>query len=75
MNTDSDAEEFRRLAIEERVNWPNVFAGSTKAEKVLAWGVEGFPTTFVLDQDGVIRAKGLRGAELEALVDELVSKL
>ncbi len=75
MNTDDDLAEFRRYRAEERVTWPNVFAGSKDGELCRTWGVDGFPTTFVLDQDGVIRAKGVRGAELEALVDQLVARL
>ncbi len=71
---DPDAKSWRYRA-EERVTWPNVFAGSTDAELCRAWGVDGFPTTFVLDENGVIRAKGARGAELEAIVDELVKEL
>jgi hypothetical protein len=52
-----------------------VFAGSPDGGLCRAWGVEGFPTTFVLDENGVIRCKGLRGTELEEFVDRLVTEL
>lgn len=75
VNTDEDPDDYRRECAAEGVRWPSVFAGSRDAEPCRAFGVEGFPETFVLDARGVLRAKGLRGAELEACVDELVREL
>jgi len=37
------------------------------------WNVNSYPTIFVLDQDGVIRHKNLRGAPLEQAIKELVA--
>ena len=75
MDTDEDPAEFRRLRDEEHVDWPNVFAGSMESELCRAWHPDGGPGVFVLDWDGVIRAKGLSGAELEDFVDRLVAEM
>ncbi len=75
VNTDSDQKEYRREAEDLGVDWPNIFCGSTDAQIVKDWGVQGFPTTFVIDQNGLIVAKGLRGKQQEALVDKLVKEL
>ena len=39
-----------------------------------AWQVDRFPTVYVLDSKGVIRYKGVRGQELEAAVEELLTE-
>lgn len=37
--------------------------------------MRAYPTVFVLDADGVVRARDLRGAALGAKVDELLAEL
>ena len=39
------------------------------------WGVEYYPTSYILDANGVIRYKDLRGAQLEEKVAELMAEL
>jgi hypothetical protein len=38
------------------------------------YNVHGYPTTFLLDPDGIIRAKNLRGKELEDKINELIAE-
>jgi len=38
------------------------------------YGVRSIPSTFILDRDGRIVAKDLRGAELENAIKQLLSK-
>ncbi len=38
------------------------------------WGVRGWPTIYVLDHNGVIRHKSLRGKPLEAAIMALVAE-
>ena len=40
----------------------------------LLYGVRSIPAAFVLNKDGVIVAKNLRGAQLDAKIEELLSK-
>jgi hypothetical protein len=39
------------------------------------WNIRFYPTIYVIDHKGVIRAKGLRGEELEKKVTELIAEI
>ena len=56
------------------MTWDNIFCGSTRGGIPGAWGVTGYPTLYVLDRDGVIRALSPRGNRLEEVVDQLVAE-
>ncbi len=75
IDTDEDPDRFRRRAPELGVTWPNVFQGGLAGPVTEAYRVRSFPTIFVLDDEGVIRHVGLRGAALERAVDALVEEL
>jgi hypothetical protein len=74
INTDGDADTFRAKCGEYEISWDNIFNGSTSGGVPQAWGVSGYPTTFLLDAEGRIRFKGLRhdavAPEVEALLAE-----
>lgn len=74
MNTDEDKEEFKRLAAEFGVTWTNAWCGSTDARWPNQWGIDSYPTIFVLDADRVIRYVNARGDELERVVGKLVEE-
>ena len=77
INTDSDKEKYKADCLTENVTWRSTWEGKEKAI-VKRWGVQVFPTIYVLDAKGVIRFKGSRGAGLERdvalLMDELESQ-
>lgn len=56
------------------VTWDNIWNGSTEGGIPEDWGVMGYPTSYLLDRDGVIRAKDLRGAEMMKVVEEVVGR-
>jgi len=54
----------------EKMPWTHWFA---ERKGILQdWNIRFYPTLYILDHKGVIRAKGLRGEELEKKVNELV---
>jgi peroxiredoxin len=59
----------------DKLNWIQIsnlqFWDDPIAKK---YGVDGIPSTFILDKSGIIVAKNLRGMELKAKVAELLSK-
>lgn len=76
VNSDDDLETLRAVVKEKDLTWPSFFdGGSTSGPIARAWEVRGWPTIFVIDADGVIRARDLRGEELEAKVHELLAEL
>jgi hypothetical protein len=59
----------------EQVTWRSFAAGPDGGEIAKAWNVSGWPTIYILDEDGVIRAKNLRDKAMEAKVEELLALL
>jgi peroxiredoxin len=55
--------------------WPCLFDGSWEGPIQKAWNIQSFPTIYVLDAQGVIRHKELRGKDLDDAVDRLVEEL
>jgi hypothetical protein len=75
VNTDDDKDEYRRKAAEHGVTWRSAWQGGTDGPLPEAWGVDSYPTIFVLDAGHVIRHVDPRGAELERVVDDLMAEL
>ncbi len=75
INTDKDPEVFREGCLEHEVTWTNLFNGSTRGGVPDAWGIFSYPTTFLLDAEGVIRYRGLRGKNVDPKVEELLAEM
>lgn len=77
INTDSDKDEYNKKAKEYKVTWRSAWEGSKSGPISTKWGIEGFPTLYLIDHKGVIQKMWLGGpeeAELDKLIDELVAK-
>lgn len=59
---------------ESKIEYPNILVGNTDAEIPTEWGVRGWPTLVVLDQQGVIRYRGHGGPSAEKKCEELLGK-
>jgi hypothetical protein len=57
------------------VTWKSIFTGGGSQGAAADWAVQYYPTSYLLDANGVIRYKDLRGAELEEKVAELMAEL
>ena len=75
INTDKDKEYYRKKQKEMGVTWRSSWQGSTNGTLCEEWGVNSFPTIYVLDHKGVIRFKGIRGEEMDKAVDKLLGEL
>lgn len=71
VNSDKDMEKLRKRLAEEQITWPSFRDGSTSGPIATRWNVSGWPTIYVIDRKGVIRAKNVR----EKALDEWVNKL
>ena len=67
---DETKETLTSFLEKEKMPWVHWFADRKGILK--DWNIKFFPTMYILDHKGVIRAKGLRGEELEKKVNELV---
>ena len=67
------ADDYREAIEREHITWPSFWdGGDTDGPISTKWGVFGWPTVYILDQEGVIRGKDRRGESLHELVDELL---
>jgi hypothetical protein len=72
VNTDGDRELVKKLNEQNAITWRSFFDGSTQGPITKAWGVRAFPTMIVIDHEGRIAHKDLRGDELDAAIEVLV---
>lgn len=70
---DSPSDALDKIIDEQSITWPQI--QSTDINKIKErYGVHGYPTTFLLNPEGIIIAKDLRGKELEDKVTSLIMK-
>lgn len=78
VNCDVDQESARKTAESAQITWANWYDGfptPVSGPIVERFHVDSLPAVFVIDADGVIRAKGQRGDRLEKTVRELLREL
>jgi hypothetical protein len=72
VNCDQEMETLQQVSFREHLTWPNWWNGGSGGPFTARYGVDRFPTTFVLDANGIIRYRNLRGSDLEQAVESLV---
>lgn len=75
VSLDKDKESWIKAIKEDGITWPQVsdlkFWNSTV---VSLFNIEAIPYTILVDKNGIIVARGLRGADLEKKIQETLSK-
>ena len=67
------AEEWKRAIAEDGLTWNHIsHIAYFEDEIALLYNVRAIPASFILDENGIIVAKDLRGPELEAKIAELL---
>ena len=74
VNSDRDREKLKKRIEEENITWRSFFAGSTQGDIPAMWNVSSWPTIYVIDAKGVIRAKNVRGKQLDEWIERLVAE-
>ena len=73
VNSDESRATMARAIKRERMNWPNIHDGPPgKGAIVRKWNIQTWPTIYVIDQNGVIRHRNIRGKRLEQAVSDLI---
>jgi hypothetical protein len=75
VNTDEDKQMYRKKKDEHGMTWRSVFNGTTETGIPNTWGVMGYPTTYLLDHKGVIRARNLRRESVDPVVESLLKEM
>lgn len=72
VNSD-EADKYRSAVEKEGITWPSFWdGGDTGGPIATKWGIWGWPTVYILDHEGVIRAVDVRGEKMEEVVDGLL---
>jgi thiol-disulfide isomerase/thioredoxin len=74
VNGDETADEGRSVAAKNKINWRSVWDGGSRGTTATRWGVQGWPTSYLVDAKGVIRESNLRGHDLDKAVEALVAE-
>jgi hypothetical protein len=68
-------EKLKEVMPKEEITWPQFWDGGTTSGPIAtAWNVSGWPTIYVIDAKGVIRAKGHGGAAIDKAIEECVAE-
>ena len=77
VNSDTDKAMLKERMAKEKISWRSFWNGPKGTDGPIskAWNVRGWPTIYVLDAKGVIRAKNIRGKDLDEAVNGLLAHL
>ncbi len=77
VNSDKDLEKLREVVKEKNITWRSFWNGpqGTGGPISTEWGVSGWPTIYVLDAEGKIRYKQVRGAEMDKAITTLLAEM
>ena len=72
VNSDKELETIREAKVREELHYRTWWDGSTRGPISTAWSVWKWPTTYILDEEGVIRFVDKRAdGMIEAVVEML----
>ncbi len=75
VNSDRNREKLKEVVEEKAITWRSFWnEGSTRGPISTAWKVSGWPTLYLLDGEGKIRHKGLRGPALDRAIEKLMAE-
>jgi hypothetical protein len=76
VNSDSDREKLKSVLKDEQITWRSWFDGGGPGGPIARrWQIQFWPSIFVIDAQGVIRAKDLEGPDLDRVLDTLLAEL
>jgi len=78
VNTDQDAAALKHVQEERGITWRSFADGPPRGPIATAWKIQGFPTMYLIDAQGVIRYSHLGpppADELDGQIDRLVKEI
>jgi hypothetical protein len=75
ISLDEDKEKLKSFTGEKKMTWQQYFDGKGWGNKLaVKYGVQSIPATFLLDSQGKIIGRDLRGEALEEAVSKALAK-
>jgi thiol-disulfide isomerase/thioredoxin len=75
ISADDDKQTLIDFLAKNNMPWTHWWNGPPPRGIITEYRVLGFPTTYVLDAEGIIRAKNVRGDDLEKAVNRVLSEM
>jgi thiol-disulfide isomerase/thioredoxin len=73
IDTDRDVEALRKFAAVNHIDWITVTDGGTDGPVGKGWRVDAWPTSFLVDREGIIRGRDLPPEALEERIESLLA--
>ena len=76
VNSDENLEEIREVVKEKNITWRSFWNGpkGTAGPISTKWNVQGWPTVYILDAEGVIQYKG-HGEGIDETIEKLLAEM
>lgn len=76
VNSDTDRESLKETLREEEITWRSFWDSDTSGPIASAWEIQGWPSVFLIDHKGIIRARsvGAPDANFEVLMADLIAE-
>ena len=77
VNSDNDLESIRKTVKEKNISWRSFWNGPSGPGGPIAaaWGVQSWPTIYVLDATGKIRFINVRGEGMSRAIESLLKEM
>jgi thiol-disulfide isomerase/thioredoxin len=74
INADATKEVAQKFIEKQEISWRNLFDGRVGGQIAGKYRIQYFPTIYVLDSNGVIRYRDVRGQDMDRAVEELLKE-
>ena len=75
INSDKNLNELHAAMAREQITWRSWWDGGDSGNSIArTWKVRAWPAIFVLDHEGTIRYRDIRGGALDAAIDSLLEE-
>lgn len=76
VSLDQNKDAWIKAIVKDKLDWPYHVSdlGGWQSRPAAMYGVNSIPANFLIDGDGIIVARGLRGANLESTLESLLAK-